>query len=73
LHSPVLLDRNQLLHTHATELLRGGLNMAYVQKRLGHAQIQTTMKTYAHLKDKDLKAGYLKTKPTLRDAATSTS
>ena len=49
---------HQLRHTHATELLRGGLNMAYVQKRLGHAQIQTTMKTYAHLGDEDLKAAY---------------
>ena len=36
-------------HTHATDLLRAGWDAAYVQKRLGHAQIQTTVNTYAHL------------------------
>lgn len=30
-------------HTHATDLLRAGWDAAYVQKRLGHAQIQTTV------------------------------
>lgn len=46
-----------LRHTHATELIRGGMDVAYVQKRLGHAQIQTTMK-YTHLTDSDLKEAY---------------
>jgi integrase/recombinase XerD len=41
-------------HTHATDLLRAGWDSAYVQRRLGHAQIQTTVNTYAHLSNGDL-------------------
>lgn len=41
-------------HTHATELLRAGWDAAYVQRRLGHAQIQTTVNTYGHLSTEDL-------------------
>jgi site-specific recombinase XerD len=41
-------------HTHATDLLRAGWDPAYVQRRLGHAQIQTTVNTYAHLSNGDL-------------------
>jgi integrase/recombinase XerD len=40
-------------HTHATDLLRAGWDPAYVQRRLGHAQIQTTVNTYAHLSSGD--------------------
>ena len=45
-------------HTHATALIRAGWNMAYVQKRLGHSDIQTTINTYTHLLDDDLKEAY---------------
>ena len=45
-------------HTHATELLRAGWDAAYVQKRLGHAHIQTTMNIYAHLSGEDMGAAY---------------
>jgi integrase/recombinase XerD len=45
-------------HSHATELIRAGMDIAYVQKRLGHAQIQTTMNTYSHLSDEDMRAAY---------------
>lgn len=41
-------------HTHATELLRAGWDAAYVQRRLGHAQIQTTVNTYGHLSTGDM-------------------
>jgi integrase/recombinase XerD len=41
-------------HTHATELLRAGWDAAYVQHRLGHAQIQTTVNIYGHLSTGDL-------------------
>jgi integrase/recombinase XerD len=41
-------------YTHATALLRAGWDPAYVQRRLGHAQIQTTVNTYAHLSSGDL-------------------
>jgi site-specific recombinase XerD len=42
-------------HTHATELIRSGWDMAYVQKRLGHKHIQTTIDTYVHLTDEDIR------------------
>ena len=48
-----------LRHTHATQLLRSGMDAAYVQKRLGHASVQTTINTYVHLSDDDLKQAYL--------------
>ncbi len=41
-------------HTHATDLLRAGWDAAYVQRRLGHAQIQTTVNTYGHLSTEDM-------------------
>lgn len=47
-----------LRHTHATELIRSGMDAAYVQKRLGHADIQTTINTYVHLTYEDLKQAY---------------
>jgi integrase/recombinase XerD len=46
------------LHTHATELLRSGWDAAYVQKRLGHAHIQTTISIYAHLPAEDMGKAY---------------
>lgn len=42
-------------HTHATELIRAGLDMVLVQKRLGHASVQTTINTYVHLTDADMR------------------
>ena len=45
-------------HTHATELLRSGWDAAYVQKRLGHAYIQTTTSIYAHLSGEDMGKAY---------------
>jgi integrase/recombinase XerD len=41
-------------HTHATDLLRAGWDPAFVQRRLGHAQIQTTVNIYAHLSTDDM-------------------
>ncbi|EZT64939.1 transposase A transposon Tn554 [Staphylococcus aureus C0676] len=49
-----------LRHTHATELIRSGWAAAYVQKRLGHAHVQTTLDTYVHLSDQDMKNEYKK-------------
>ena len=42
-------------HTHATDLIKQGWDMALVQKRLGHQNIQTTINTYTHLTNQDLK------------------
>lgn len=47
-------------HTHASELIRAGMDMAYVQKRLGHSDIQTTINTYVHLTDDDMRLAYEK-------------
>lgn len=49
---------HMLRHTHATELLRNGWDCAYVQKRLGHSSVQTTLNTYAHLSTDDLKNAF---------------
>nr|WP_234465817.1 MULTISPECIES: tyrosine-type recombinase/integrase [unclassified Bacillus (in: firmicutes)] len=49
-----------LRHTHATELIRNGWDVAYVQKRLGHANVQTTLNTYVHLSNQDMKNEFKK-------------
>jgi integrase/recombinase XerD len=47
-----------LRHTHATELIRAGWSMTYIQNRLGHSSIQTTINTYVHLTNDDLRTEY---------------
>jgi integrase/recombinase XerD len=47
------LHAHMLRHTHATELIRAAWDVSYVQKRLGHAQVQSTM-VYVHLDDEDM-------------------
>lgn len=49
---------HMLRHTHATELIKSGLGMEFVQRRLGHRDIQTTINVYTHLSEKDLKVQY---------------
>lgn len=49
---------HMLRHSHATELIRSGWDAAYVQKRLGHANVQTTLNTYVHLSNDDMKTKY---------------
>ncbi|MHC5773955.1 tyrosine-type recombinase/integrase [Nostoc sp.] len=49
---------HMLRHTHATELVREGVGMAYVQKRLNHASVQTTIDTYVHVNNEDMKREY---------------
>lgn len=41
-------DYHSLRHTHATLLIESGANIKNVQARLGHADIKTTLQTYAH-------------------------
>lgn len=41
---------HQLRHTHATELVNGGVGLATIRKRLGHKNLQTTLR-YAELSD----------------------
>ncbi|MGN4707045.1 tyrosine-type recombinase/integrase [Bacillus cereus group sp. MYBK194-1] len=56
----VTFNVHMLRHTHATNLIKSGWDAAYVQKRLGHANVQTTMNTYVHLSDEDMKNEYKK-------------
>ena len=40
---------HDLRHSHATWLINQGVNIIAVSKRLGHASVNQTLKTYAHL------------------------
>lgn len=42
-------------HTHATELLKAGMDIYHVSKRLGHSSISTTLDIYGHLTTEDLR------------------
>ena len=47
---------HDLRHSHASILISSGANIVAVSKRLGHANINMTLNTYAHLmKDSELK------------------
>jgi integrase/recombinase XerD len=62
--SGVSIHPHTLRHTHATELvssyLRDGetVDWKFVQERLGHASVVTTMQTYTHLTNEDRKHAY---------------
>ena len=57
---------HQLRHTHVTDLARDYINKGeiinweYISKRIGHASINTTIHTYAHLNHYDYKKEYQK-------------
>ncbi len=62
--SGVILHPHVLRHTHATALVRSYLqdseavDWKFVQERLGHASVVTTMQTYTHLTNEDRKHAY---------------
>lgn len=43
------LNIHSLRHTHATLLLKAGVNPKIVQERLGHSSIRETLDTYSHV------------------------
>lgn len=43
---------HDLRHSHATILINNGANIVAISKRLGHASINQTLKTYSHLLQK---------------------
>lgn len=49
------ITAHMLRHTHATELLRAGVSIDMVAKRLGHHSIETTKSIYEHLTVRDMK------------------
>ena len=63
--SGVSITPHMLRHTHATALVRSFLTAGepvdwkFVQERLGHASVVTTMETYTHLEDDDRRLSYL--------------
>ena len=43
-----------LRHSHVSYLLHNGVDIAYISKRVGHSNVNVTLKTYAHmLKEKE--------------------
>jgi len=62
--SGVTLHPHLLRHSHATDLVRSYLkdgepvDWKFVQERLGHASVVTTIETYVHLTDEDRKHAY---------------
>jgi len=40
---------HDLRHTHATQLLKAGVNIKVISERLGHASISITLDTYSHV------------------------
>src|SRR6266851_3297671 len=62
--SGVILHPHVLRHTHASGLVRSYLqdgepvDWKFVQERLGHASVVTTMQTYTHLTNEDRKHAY---------------
>ena len=51
----VKFEFHQLRHTYATGLLRRGVAVEVVSKLLGHRHVTTTIDTYAHLSDTDIR------------------
>jgi integrase/recombinase XerD len=62
--SEVRITPHMLRHTHATGLVRSftengqPVDWKFIQERLGHASVVTTMMIYTHLNDQDRKQGY---------------
>jgi integrase len=51
----VKVTPHMLRHTHATTLLRNGVPIELVARRLGHKSIETTKSTYEHLTANDMR------------------
>jgi integrase len=49
---------HMLRHSHASDLLKSGWEMSLIQKRLGHASIQTTIDIYTHIDTKQMKQAF---------------
>nr|WP_249023825.1 tyrosine-type recombinase/integrase [Enterococcus malodoratus] len=52
-----------LRHTHATLFYQKTKDIKQLQDRLGHAQIQTTMDSYLHPTDEEIRASWLTAQP----------
>lgn len=52
----VFFTPHMLRHTHATDLIRRGVPIEVVSKRLTHGSVTTTSDTYVHLQAEDVRA-----------------
>jgi integrase len=52
----IVFSCHTLRHTHATDLIRRGVPIEVVSKRLTHASVTTTSTTYVHLGVEDVRA-----------------
>lgn len=59
-NTEIEFNLHKLRHSHATELVNNGWDPSYVQKRLGHAHVQTTLQTYVHPSNEIMKKEYKK-------------
>lgn len=51
-----------LRHTYATTLFNQGIDLAVLQRLLGHEHYQTTVNMYLHPSDEEIHKHYKKTK-----------
>jgi len=61
----IFFTPHMLRHTSLTTLCRSGWSVEHLQKRAGHANIQSTY-TYLHPSDEDLREDWLRTKENMR-------
>ena len=45
------LRPHSLRHTHCSKLVAAGFDMKYIQQRMGHKSVRTTLDVYTHLTD----------------------
>ncbi|GEQ05566.1 site-specific integrase [Staphylococcus gallinarum] len=57
---------HSIRHTHCSMLIHNGISIYYISKRLGHADITTTLSTYSHLLEESQKQEESKTLEALR-------
>jgi integrase len=62
-----------LRHSHASQLLKDGVDMKVISKRLGHSRASFTMDTYAHLLPGQDEEAAKRTDAGLRKALKTTS
>lgn len=51
----IAVTPHTLRHTGLTELFRAGMRPEAIQRRAGHAHAQTTLQTYVHPSEEDLR------------------
>lgn len=50
--APFIVRFHDLRHTHATLMMEAGANGKFIQQRMGHSKISTTLDVYSHMTDK---------------------